>query len=59
MGFSHAKATTRKSKNFIKALQDSDGHWHVNGADLGNVLLQYFQNLFTTLQALIVTYLLT
>ncbi|KAM6547399.1 hypothetical protein CsatB_019075 [Cannabis sativa] len=46
--FFHAKATARKNHNTISRLQDDSGSWVTWDDKLPDVILGYFQNLFTS-----------
>lgn len=48
--FFHQKATRRKCTNLINSLQNDEGFWTTNDNELGQLLFNYFLNLFTASQ---------
>ena len=48
LAFFHAKALARYQKNYIEGLVDDQGRWQEDESKLGNVVVAYFDKLFTS-----------
>ena len=46
--FFHSKASQRRRKNYIKGLYDNDGQWCTNPSQVMEIVLEFYQALFTT-----------
>ena len=46
--FFHSKASQRRRKNYIKGLYDNDGQWCTNPSRVEEIVLEFYQALFTT-----------
>ena len=46
--FFHAKASSRQKKNLIERLLDSDGVWQEEDEKIEKVVVEYYNNLFTS-----------
>lgn len=46
----HMKASTRRSRNAIPGLVDDMGRWCVDIAEMAGIVVNYFSNLFTSVQ---------
>lgn len=46
--FFHKYASTRKEHNRIKKLRDEDGEWKDTDAEIQEVIIKYFENMFRT-----------
>ncbi|KAI9194057.1 hypothetical protein LWI28_002780 [Acer negundo] len=46
--FFHAKATTRRTRSYIKGITDVEGRWREGDEEVENVISKYFSALFTT-----------
>ena len=44
----HHKASQRKQRNRIQKLQDGSGEWKTDEGDIGQVIAEYFDDLFST-----------
>ena len=47
-GFFHAKASSRQKKNDIEGLLDARGVWQENEEVMGEIVLDYYTDLFTS-----------
>ena len=47
-GFFHAKASSRQKKNHMEGLLDARGVWQENEEVMGEIVLDYYTNLFTS-----------
>ena len=47
-GFFHAKASSRQKKNDMEGLLDARGVWQENEEVMGEIVLDYYTNLFTS-----------
>ena len=48
LAFFHAKALARYQKNYIEGLVDDQGRWQEDESKLGDVVVAYFDKLFTS-----------
>ena len=46
--FFHAKASARQKKNYIEGLLDSSGCWHEDEDKMGEIVVEYYKELFST-----------
>ena len=46
--FFHSKATKRLRKNLIRGIRDGNGVWRTNHDDIGQVMENYYKELFST-----------
>ena len=46
--FFHAKASSRQRKNLIEGLMDADGVWQEDEGKIEEVVVEYYNNLFTS-----------
>lgn len=46
--FFHATATTRKRRNYITTLRNTQGYWCTTSADIDGLISDYFSKLFTS-----------
>ena len=46
--FFHANALSRKRKNFIEGLLDFDGVWQEDEGKIEEIVMEYYNNLFTS-----------
>ena len=46
--FFHCRATQRKRKNTIQRLRDATGQWSTGKEEVVDILMSYFQGLFTS-----------
>ena len=47
-GFFHAKASSRQKKNDMEGLLDARGVWQENEEVMGEIVLDYYTDLFTS-----------
>ena len=46
--FFHSKATKRLRRNLIRGIRDGNGVWRTNHDDIGQVMENYYKELFST-----------
>ena len=46
--FFHAEASSRQRKNLIKGLMDVDGVWQEDEGKIEEIVVEYYNNLFTS-----------
>lgn len=46
--FFHNYATTRKVNNYIQGLKDQNGEWQERESKIQDIIVEYFEELFTT-----------
>lgn len=44
----HAKASARQKKNYIEGFLDSSGCWHEDEDEMGEIVVEYYRDLFST-----------
>ena len=44
----HAKASARQKKNYMEGLMDDNGQWHIEENKMGELVINYYTDLFSS-----------